>query len=66
MERVLPHIDELLKTDLEASIRDTEVILVGKQVPELGELHRWLRADQVVIDLGRHGDFSPARVLRIV
>ena len=66
MERVLPHIDELLKTDLEAAIRNADVVLIGKRIPELGELRQWLRADQVVIDLGRNGDFAPARVLRIV
>ena len=66
MERVLPHIDELLKTDLEASVTEADVVLIGKRIPELGDLRQWLRADHVVIDLGRNGDFSPARVLRIV
>ena len=66
MERVLPHIDELLTTELESAVADADVIVIGKRIPSLPEIARSLREDQVVIDLGRHGDFSPARQLHIV
>ena len=66
MERVLPHIDQLLTDDLKASISAADVIVIGKRIPSLSELNGSLRSDQVVIDLGRTGDYSPARVLHIV
>jgi GDP-mannose 6-dehydrogenase len=66
MERVLPHIEELLTTDLDAAVSDAEVIIVGKRISSLPDVNRSLRAEQTVIDLGRHGNFSPAQQLRIV
>jgi GDP-mannose 6-dehydrogenase len=66
LERVLPHIEELLSTDLEASIVSADVVVVGKRIPLLEQLKGWLRADQIVIDLGRNGDFAPARILHVV
>ena len=66
LERVLPHIEELLTADLEGAISATDVVVIGKRIESLTGIQRWLRADHVVLDLGRHGDFAPARVLRIV
>ena len=66
MERVLPHIEQLLTTDVQAAITAADVVIVGKRIPDLAQLKQYLRADQSVIDLVRHDDFAPAQVLRIV
>ena len=66
LERVLPHIEELLTADLEGAVSTADVLIVGKRIATLNEIPQWLRADQVVVDLGRHGDFAPAQVMRIV
>jgi GDP-mannose 6-dehydrogenase len=66
MERVLPHIDELLTTDVNAAVQGAEVIIVGKRVSSFVEIAGTLTADHAVIDLGRHGEFGAARVLRVV
>ena len=66
MDRVVPHIDELMTTDLAGAVANAEVVVIGKRIAGLAEATRALRKDQVVIDLGRHGDFAPARVLQIV
>jgi GDP-mannose 6-dehydrogenase len=66
MERVLPHIDELLTTDLDGAVRGADVIVIGKRLPSLDEVRQLVTAEQVVVDLGRNGEFAPARQLRIV
>ena len=66
MERVLPHIEQLLTTDIQAAVTAADVVIVGKRVPDLAQLKQYLRAEQSVIDLVRHDDFAPAQVLRIV
>jgi len=66
LERVLPHIEELLTADLDVAISGADVVIIGKKIASLPELQPSLRPDHVVIDLGRHGDFAPATVIRIV
>jgi len=66
MERVIPHIEQLLTTDLDTSVCESEVVVVGKRIPGLADVNRCLRPEHVVIDLTSGGDFAPARVLRIV
>ena len=66
LQKVLPHIEELLTTDLRGAVRDSDVVVIGKKIPARNELEQSLTADHTVIDLGRNGDFAPARVLRIV
>ena len=66
MEKVLPHIDELLTVDMHAAARDADVIVIGKRIPSLDKLTDSLSVDHVIIDLGRNGDFAPATVRRIV
>jgi GDP-mannose 6-dehydrogenase len=66
LEQVLPHIGELLSADLKGAACKADVIIVGKRIPSLDEIRPCLRQNQVVIDLGRNGDFFPAEVLRIV
>jgi GDP-mannose 6-dehydrogenase len=66
MERVLPHIEQLLTTDVDKAVCESEVVIIGKRIPSLGELNRCLRAEHTVVDLTRGGDFAPAQVVRIV
>jgi GDP-mannose 6-dehydrogenase len=51
IEEVIPHIGSLLTDDLEAVLRDAEVVIIGNKSANKDELRKYLRADQVVIDL---------------
>ncbi len=51
IEEVIPHIGSLLNTDLEAVIKDSDVVIIGTRSAEQSQLSGMLRADQVVIDL---------------
>jgi GDP-mannose 6-dehydrogenase len=66
MQRVLPHIEQLLTADLEPAVRGADVVVIGKRIPSLPEVAGLLTPDQIVVDLGRNGGFEPARTLRIV
>jgi GDP-mannose 6-dehydrogenase len=66
LERTLPHIEQLLTTDVSGAVSGAEVVIVGKKTPALDAARPCLRADQTVIDLVRSGDLAPANVLRIV
>ena len=66
MERVIPHIEKMLTTDLAGAIREADVVIIGKRVPGVAEAAPCLREDHVVIDLVRSGHLGAARVMRIV
>jgi GDP-mannose 6-dehydrogenase len=53
VESTIPHIGRLLNPSLETVMRESEVVVVGRDAKEFRELRRWLRADHIVIELGR-------------
>jgi GDP-mannose 6-dehydrogenase len=51
IDEVIPHIGSLLSNSVEDVLKDAEVVVLGTRGVAVGELHRWLRPDQIVIDL---------------
>jgi GDP-mannose 6-dehydrogenase len=51
VEEHLPHIGRLVGTDFGEVVRDAEVIIIGKRLPELDALAGMTSEDQLVIDL---------------
>src|SRR5688500_12654491 len=51
IERVLPHVHELLRPSLEEVLSDADVLIVGKRLAELEARSTSGRDDQVTIDL---------------
>jgi GDP-mannose 6-dehydrogenase len=51
IEEVIPHIGSLLSSDLESVIREAEIVIIGNKSVDKNELAKYLRADQLVIDL---------------
>ncbi len=51
IEDVIPHIGSLLSINLEAVIRDAEVVIIGTRSADQAQVSGFLRADQIVIDL---------------
>jgi GDP-mannose 6-dehydrogenase len=51
IEEVIPHIGSLLSSDLEQVVGHAEVVIIGNQSVDKNELAKYLRADQVIIDL---------------
>ncbi len=60
IERVLPHINELLSTELKEVLREAEVLIVGKRQTQVEIIRSQLRPEQVIIDLVPMGDWHPA------
>jgi GDP-mannose 6-dehydrogenase len=51
IEEVIPHIGSLLSSDLEDVLTWGEVVVIGNKSVKKEELNRYLRKDQIVIDL---------------
>jgi GDP-mannose 6-dehydrogenase len=51
IEEVIPHIGSLLSADLEDVLRHSEIVIIGNKSVDKNELAKYLRADQIVIDL---------------
>jgi GDP-mannose 6-dehydrogenase len=51
IEQVIPHIGSLLSADLAEVLQAAEVVIVGNKSVDRSELQKYLRADQIVIDL---------------
>ena len=66
IERVLPHIHDLMKTDLQAVVSNAEVLIIGKRFKQLESLPQWLCTDHSVIDLTGNGKWPPAETYNIV
>jgi GDP-mannose 6-dehydrogenase len=66
IECTLPHVSQLLSTELTTLLSDAEVVIVGKRFPELVCMKDRLRAEQIVIDLNGSNDWSPAQWKSIV
>ncbi|NWF93030.1 MAG: nucleotide sugar dehydrogenase [Syntrophaceae bacterium] len=66
IETVLPHINTLLATDLKTTIKESEVLIMGKRQPQADEILKLLRPNHIVIDLVSSSDWRPAQQFRIV
>jgi GDP-mannose 6-dehydrogenase len=53
IEKVIPHIASLLKESIQDVVDEAELIVVGKQNPEFGDVVAGLDGDKIVIDLVR-------------
>ena len=51
IEEVIPHIGSVLSADLEAVLRNAEVVILGNKSASKERLQKHLRPDQIVIDL---------------
>jgi GDP-mannose 6-dehydrogenase len=51
IEERIPHIAQLMVDTLDAAIRDADVVVVGKRVPDVDRLARRLRHGEITIDL---------------
>lgn len=51
IEEVIPHIGSILSADLEQVVRGADVVIIGNKSASRDELNRYLRSDQIVIDL---------------
>ncbi len=58
VEKEIPHIGALLHATLEEVVRDSEVVVVGRDAREFHELRTLLRADHTVIELARSKNFE--------
>jgi GDP-mannose 6-dehydrogenase len=58
VEKEIPHIGALLLATLEEVVRDSEVIVVGRDAREFRTLRELLRADHTVIELARSKNFE--------
>jgi GDP-mannose 6-dehydrogenase len=67
VEQTIPHIGKLLRSSLEAVVSESEVIVVSRDAREFRELREMLRADHIVVQLGRSRslDGSPAKQIGI-
>jgi GDP-mannose 6-dehydrogenase len=53
IERIIPHLGQLLTQDLEGLLTHAEVIVIGSKIQEVSSLRDSLRDDQEIIDLVR-------------
>lgn len=51
IEEVIPHIGSVLSADLEATLRSAEVVILGNKSASKEQLSKYLRPEQIVIDL---------------
>ena len=60
IEREIPHIWSLMRTDLPGIVRDARTVIIGNGSPEFRGIESQIRDDQMVVDLVR--SLSPERV----
>jgi GDP-mannose 6-dehydrogenase len=51
IEREIPHLSALMVADVRAVVEHAELLVVGNDAPEFGQLSSWLRPGQTVLDL---------------
>ncbi len=66
IQQVLPHISELMRTDLEEVIRDNHVIILGKTPKKEADWQSYLTPEHHVLDLTGNGAWPPATTWKIV
>jgi GDP-mannose 6-dehydrogenase len=53
IEKEIPHIAQLIRSDLRDVVAQNDVIVIGNKSAEFAEIRNQLRPDQIVIDLVR-------------
>jgi GDP-mannose 6-dehydrogenase len=66
IEKTIPHIKDLMKTDIEDIVEKSEVIIIGKRFKDFERIRSKMRQDQVVIDLINFDNWFPAQCRAIV
>ena len=66
IEKTIPHIQDLMKTDIEDIVEKSEVLIVGKRFKDLERMRSKLRQDQVIIDLVNFDSWFPAQCRSII
>jgi GDP-mannose 6-dehydrogenase len=66
IEKTIPHIQDLMKTDVEDIVEKSEVLIVGKRFKDLERMRSKLRQDQVIIDLVNFDSWFPAQCRSII
>ena len=66
IERVLPHINELLRSDLSQMLDESEVLVVGKSFAKMEKIRSHLREDHIVVDLTRSENWFPSQHMSLV
>lgn len=66
IEHVLPHINELLRTNLSDLLDESEVLIVGKSFNKIEKFRSQLREDHIIVDLTRSENWFPAQHMYIV
>lgn len=66
IEQVLPHLGELLRTNLQEVLSQSEVLLIGKRFPGLEQVRAQIRTEHIVVDLVKCGSWQPALQANIV
>ncbi|KAA3610956.1 MAG: nucleotide sugar dehydrogenase [Calditrichaeota bacterium] len=66
IERSLPHISELLTSDVEGALKDAETIIIGKRLKNMDEICGMFEEHQFVLDLEYIADWAPAESEKIV
>ena len=51
IEEIIPHIGSVLSADLEGTLRDAEVVILGNRSASKDQLTKYLHPEQIVIDL---------------
>lgn len=65
IERVLPHINDLLQTDLEGVIGKARVLIIGKRSDAADKVRSLMRPDQWIIDLTRGEQGQPVHAAEV-
>jgi GDP-mannose 6-dehydrogenase len=58
IEEHLPHVGQLIATDLASVMQAADVIVIAKNLPEVASLPSLVRGDQVIVDLVGLPDFG--------
>jgi GDP-mannose 6-dehydrogenase len=53
IETEIPHISQLLRTDIQEVVDQSDVIILGKKAPEFQDIESRIRTGQIVIDIAR-------------
>ncbi len=66
IERMLPHINDLLTNDIETALQDAETVIIGKRLKNMDEICGMFEENQFVLDLEYVADWAPAESGKIV
>ncbi|HEX8475830.1 MAG TPA: UDP-glucose/GDP-mannose dehydrogenase family protein [Pyrinomonadaceae bacterium] len=63
IEREIPHISQLMKSDIDEVLESSDVLIIGNKADEFRQIETRLREDQTVIDLVRLFDGRAGRAM---